>query len=321
MRILATLALTLTALPAFAGTFHYRVSDYPAAGDCHQLAAELGARFERVTHVTPDTALCTDITSTAFAFEVTYTADEPLNDVSTVRQMSLGQEGVYQTLAACEAVRASETAHFQEVTGLEAVASYCKIWDIHDEPSYELKIDSFGTPAMEPFHSETAIFDVPVDTPLDVFQKAIFDALAQRGLDVRHAVLRSDGIYATLDVLYYATAKFDLSAPELSSLDSKEQCLEQLGLAQAARRGRSEAPVALYCGRSMISTYYVIGIYRDLGEPSDQLSAERFANYTQCKGQRDALVDAYNQRMGGRVTAGLCTKDEELVWRVRLLLH
>ncbi len=321
MRILATLALTLSALPALAGTFHYHVSDYPAAGDCHQLAAELGARFERVTRVTPDTAICTDISSTSFAFEVTYTANERLNDVSTVKQMSHGQEGVYRTLAACEAVRASETAHFQEVTGLEAVASYCKIWDIQDEPSYELKIDSFGTPAMEPFQSDAVIFDVPVDTPLDVFQRAIFDSLAQRGLDVRHAVLRSNGIYAMLDVLYYAAEKFDLSAPELASLDTKEQCLEQLGLAQAARQSRSEAPVALYCGKSMISTYYVIGIYRDLIQPSDQLSAERFTDYLQCKSQRDALVDAYNQRMGGRVTAGHCSKDENRVWRVRLLLH
>lgn len=321
MRFIATLALFFTALPAVAGTFRYRLDDYPAVGDCHQIAEGIGARFERVTGIRPDSALCTDISATKFAFEVTYTAAERLNLVSTVKDMSLGQEGVYGSLETCEAARATETTHFQEKTGLEPVASYCMIWDIRDEASYEIKIDSFGTPAMEPFHSEALIFDVPVDVPLEQWRDGIYQTLASRELDVRHVAIRSDGPYATLDVFYYDSEKFTLTAPELASLDSKEQCLEQLGFAQTDGRRRSEAPVALYCGRSMISTYYVIGLFRDLAEPSEQLSAERFANYAACSAQRDALVDAYNDRLGGRVTAGLCTKDEELVWRVRLLLH
>ncbi len=321
MRIFATLALVFVAAPAFAGTFRYKIDQYPAAGDCHQIAADIGARFERVTGIRPDSALCTDISTKEFAFEVTYTAEERLNLVSTVKDMSMGQEGVYGSLESCEAARTTETAHYQEKTGLEPVVSYCMLWDIRDDASYEIKIDSFGTPAMQPFHSETLIFDVPVDVTLEVWRDGIFDTLARREVDVRHVAIRSDGPYATLDVFYYDTEKFTLSAPELASLDSKAQCLEQLGIAQASSQRRSEAPVALYCGKSMISTYYVIGIFRDLAEPSDQLSAERFANYDDCRSQRDAIVDAYNRRMGGRVTAGLCTKDETLRWRVRLLLH
>jgi hypothetical protein len=313
-------SFVLCSLPAFGGTFRYKIDRYPAVGDCHQIASELGERFERLAGLRPDLAICSDITREAFSFEITYTAEQRLPVVSTVKELSLAQSGAYSTLAACEAVRAAETEHFQDATGLEPMVSYCQLFRLGGEVSYDLRIDGIGEAQREPFHTHTLIFDRPVDIDLSQFLRGVKDVLSERGVDVRYATFVSGGPYALLDVLYYAEEKFELDSPELASLDSKQQCLEQLGFAQASAPRRGEDPVALYCASSLIGRYYVIGLFRDLQRPFEQLSAERFESYAQCSSQRLALVDAYNQRLGDRVAAGLCTKDENLVWRVRLLL-
>ncbi len=317
----AAALLLATSANADTGTFHYRINNYPAVGDCHAVATEIGQKFESVTGIHPESSECTDITDKGFNFEVTYQAADLLEPVSTVDDGHITQDGVFATRALCEEKLAAEVAHFEQATGLAAVVGYCRAVEIGDERPFDLRIDSFGTAALAPFHSAAILFDRPLDVTRTGFETSIATALAARGVDVRYAVIQQGGGMMDLDVLYYAVSRFTLSAPEYALVDTRAQCLEQLTLAQNMTRQRSEAPIALYCGQSMIGSFYVISVQRDLTDGADRESAEHFASYDACMGQRAALVDSYNQRLGNRVSGGLCSLDEELVWRVRLQLQ
>src|SRR5262245_29629037 len=118
--------VALAALCAWSGsalgaTFKYRARGHQKNGDCHVIAQDLGEKFERVTGIRPASSLCTDISDEAFAFEVTYQAEEKLKLVTTSEDGLFLEDGVFETVEACEAKKAEEVEHFRETTGLEPV--------------------------------------------------------------------------------------------------------------------------------------------------------------------------------------------------------
>lgn len=323
-RLVGAVLLVAASTPALAEDrlYAYRINGYPAAGDCHAVAATIERDFVAATGIANATGRCADITPTQFAMEITYLAEAPLKLVST-EDGSIGSNGVYARLATCELAVQREKDHFEAATGLTAVVAYCQRLESNAGRPYVARVDGFGEPTVRPFISWTMLLDPPATTTVEDLEADVEAAFRARGFDVRSLRI-SQGFYGDAYLRYYAEEKIRITSDEMARLATLDDCAEQMEIAQRMPHAQVLPPLAVYCA-SGLSSYYVKGFYQDLPSRTSLDSAERFPTYAACQRGRAALVSAYATRMGA-ISDGLCTfaTDDYMAptgYRVRLFVR
>lgn len=310
-------------------SFTYRVSGYPAIGDCHTAAADLGVLFKAHTRITPESAECRDISEFGFVLEIVYKAPQRLSLLTTApTSLRIGvSPGQFDTRDACEAQLPAEVVVFKGHTGLDKMVAYC-FRDEHTSINpWAIRIDAFdlrSTAPRRPFMTGTMMLELPASTDLVGVRDGMRARLTARGVDVRHINIRGAGpVQGELSMLYYAAKPFDLELTQHAKTTTFESCVEQLELARAVFADAPSTPLSMYCASSFIGgSHYLMGFYQDGSGFSVIDAPNRFDSYAVCEASRIEILNGYRARLGARVKGALCTLEDEVpfeaVWRVRV---
>lgn len=323
MRFAVLFSFCLFSVASFAVTEStYDIKQYPKdAGDCHQVARELGVKFQQVTGAEVISSVCSLITTKGHNIRITYRALEGMQVVSTYNTFSsLDDAGGFKTEAECRATLAEETAHFAQATSLTPVVSYCVSEEYEHDFPWGQRIEAFGETKVKPYRAGMYLFGQVQGYSLGTFSKTIVENLLAQGIDARWVRHRSSIGYGRLSVFYYGENRMLLDDVTVAKVSKKEQCASALSELTGILQSYKPLPAISFCAAESVGGYYeLMTVFPDHRSLHFESAAEGYPKYEQCQADRARLIAFYQNDLKRPVVAGYCTMGEERSWRVMLL--
>jgi hypothetical protein len=228
------LRLILTAVSATAATApqpqHYFVRIPQSQMGCQEEAKAMASRFTRATSLRVIEAKCVDTvqlpaegkTYPLYSLDLTYLAPSALTPEGAVfgdgeySANPRNSTGAYRTFDECLADLPTQSTVFETQTRLRVVTATCEPARIMLDPSYVLRIESFGAPAKRLY---TVAFDFYGQADADFRAKAA-DLVTQSGGTLAR-------IWAN-NILYYAKLPVPVRYRRISSFAKASECEVQL---------------------------------------------------------------------------------------------
>jgi|GEM_PF-4925912 len=318
--------LFTTMLHAEEREFTYKIKSYPAIGDCQEVAEAIGDTFKAQTKVAPIESRCTDVTRFGFDIEILYSAEKPLDLITTDPGMTqLGvSSAAFDSADACAGQLPVEISVFRAQTKLSPLLSYCYQEDSFRRDGWVARIDAFGAATRRPYLTGAILLEKPASTDLTGVRDGITARLAARGVDVRFVRIRDAGLQGDLSMLYYAAAPFRLELTQHVKVTRREECEEQLELSRQIFAEAPSSPLSMYCASSFVGgTYYVMAFYQNGSGLREVAAPERYVRYGDCMAARAGVLADHRSRLGDKVMGALCSLQDEgpfdNLWRVLVI--
>ncbi len=305
------LAIAFFTLPAIAGNFSYLIKNHPAQPKgCHETAADIGARFQQATSIVPTRSRCMEETELGYRIEISYTAEKPVELVSTSKAWgSITGIGRYATIANCQAAMDQEAKIFVEETGLKVALNFCARDGLSGGKNvWYPRIDGFGTAKRTPQMSTYHFFGVPKGIDGPTIRERIFAGLRARGIRPVALVFRSHMAYGDAAVHYYGEDRINLELIEATKVATLEQCEAQNLELAAAYVGHANPPLVHYCGLPLIGNEFELNVLFTGKYPEVRSSSEKFKTFADCEAERSTLVTFYKQTLKLPILLGLCSR-------------
>lgn len=290
-------------------TREYSLARFPRSQEpCVESARRVGEAFSAATGSRVLKAYCVEESGGSLTVKVVYEG-EARRPVSTLSRTSPDAGfGAFAARAECEAGLAAERDAFRAATGLEPVAAYCLEGGPSDRRTWSMRLDGFGTPRLSPRGRTVPVFTRPEGVEAAAFLGGIKDALTAQGVDARFVAWRPTFGYAEMVVSYYGDSLLRLPFEEPVRVDSREQCAEALAEVRAWTAGRSPAPLALYCGRSMTG-WELAWMFKDAPSLKAEPAKESFHGRADCLKARAGIVERQRVELGRAVAGAVCSRD------------
>lgn len=299
--------------------FSVKIRDYPAKGDCHKVAKEIGQNFE-AEGATLVESVCTNITSETFEFEIIYEAEAPVPKISTWTYHPSFRQGGWADQASCEQALPGQVKLFEDATELQAYVSFCQFEEFSRNLPWGPHIEALGVPEKRPYMRGEYIWDRPLDFEPESFLADFEANMRFMGLD-DIGFVKYEGFVGNLVIssLVYSAEYLQFSSLEAAQFLEEDHCRAQVKEANLVFRTQTKRPLALYCAPGLRSRF-IINVMFSEEYVRTRTSAESFDSYETCMDQRTPLLDRYRTRSSRPLNGGICTLTDDLKsWKVLMV--
>lgn len=237
--------------------------------------------------------------------DIAYESESPLEKVSTTsNSSSVMYLPGYKTAEECEAALVNEQPFFENKTGLNVFAAWCRRASY---PRWELNIEAFGQAVLRPYLSGTTIFGKIVNHDIDSFSAVIRERFAARNAEITQLELAPAFAYQELRIRYYGSDQLRMVENVVVKTATGEQCLDQLQRLDANLQTNGVKTYGTFCTTGTPGTAFELMSLTEKTE-SIRLShpEETFEDFSACYAQRDAIAELYRTRYRRNVIDAVC---------------
>lgn len=317
MKFLFSIGATLIATALQANTEGQTTRTYkaiqitPTLAACNATRAAVEARFTEITGLKTLGSSCHENFRHSADLSLEYLSGDKAPTLVSTFNESILSHGLYDSKEQCEAAISKQVATFEANTGLKSLVAYCFMYNqqFSDTTSYTLRIDSFGTAALQPFviteHRNGSI----TATDAAAQQARLVGNLTALGATSPIVSIWSKNIHSYIVALYYAKTKLPLTKFELGFAKSEAECRVAQQRFQSIVTKANGTIGAASCF-NIFSSQDVYDIFAFASVPDALVSKESeliFASPESCDAERPIIEQKWRDVLNRNVIGSICS--------------
>lgn len=315
MKLLFSISAALVATALQANTEGQNTRTYRATqitttvAACNATRAAVEARFTQITGLKTLGSSCSENFEHSADLNLEYlSGDKDPTFVSTFTD-SILSHGLYASKQECEAALPTQVATFEANTGLKALVAYCFMYyQQFNDTSYTLRVDSFGTAALNPFVITQQHSGSITPAEAGTQQAKLIGNLTALGATNPIVSIRSNGNSTFVVGLYYAKTKLPLTEFKLGFTKTEAEC--------RATQQRFQSIIVKANGSIATASCFKIFSSKDVYEifafgsvPNNLVSKESelvFASAAECEAERPTIEQKWRDLLNRNVVGSIC---------------